>query len=262
MTKFYKILDRAWRGEIVHIDCDMIEFNHPRTVQFGVAWEERLQKVFKADEVNDDPVGYTILIMQTLENGDSIWVEGELEKDVAKLLDHAYGVMTQFYSKLYPRYDDDLCSPLGLLSIEDTFGYMEGSRVVLSDFTHEVTEQIIRERGGEELSARIDKNARLVMPLPNLDLVNETDETFLRPFINYDTYFGGQIGWYRLERAYQQVYNDESAFQIEKEREIRIHLAMQLNELADDVRKVENIIEPDVKETVTGFLESARELYL
>jgi hypothetical protein len=194
---------------------------------------------------------------------------GELTMDQLRVLDHMYGVMVQWAARRKENTDHLL--DVGLLTVETELPVLEETRFVGNDILVNLGKMAKALFQSNPVTATkkkweaFESGARLLMPAPNLHIINREMEEGIQPFHNFDMKFGGVVGWYRLECAVKQLAEDaelmHDSLRPGWRSECKKVLAEDLDEFEAALHTFRRVIEDDKKQKVRDKLAETRSVY-
>lgn len=188
------------------------DYTKPQVLFYGTIPEERsdVHVIVEPSEFGNEEgfVEHLEAIVETVENGLSIRLlddHGELTWDQLRLIDHMYGIMVQQEAAEKDVEEVGYNLNLGLITVETSLPTLSDCQFLGNEVATEVistAKQIMKVQFQSRLMDSIDdleRGVRLLMPTPNLHIIDRDAGEGTKPFHNFDMFFGGAVGWYRLE---------------------------------------------------------------
>lgn len=252
-------------------------YNDPSVVFYGDIPEERsdIHVIVEGGEFTDteELAEHLYATMYTLREGLSVRLLDdyeELTQDVLRMFDHLYGVMVQQAAR-QKKPDSGYRLDIGLLTVETKLPLLEQTRFVGRNVLLNLGQMAKALFEANPVSATkkkweaFERGARLLMPAPNLHIIDTVKREGINPFHNFDMRFGGLLGWYRFECATKQV---APGFEIMHDSlrpgwrdECRQALAEDLDEFEAAVSSFRRVIENEKKDRIGELIADTRRLY-
>jgi|AntDeeMinimDraft_6_1070357.scaffolds.fasta_scaffold10598_2 hypothetical protein len=267
---FEEVADRCFGGhpeEVVPPD-EQEDYHHPRALFFGAVPEERYDVRFLPEDLYN---GWEWTnLFEYLENRVSVRVEignEPLEPKFIRMVDHLYGCMVQQSAKR--KADDMLMLDIGMLSVETETKMYEQAMLVGTGLFNQIggalrnLKRLTPRAQLDRIHRNITESCRWLIPAPNIHLIDKNLEEAYRPMVNFDMGFSGYIGWYRFERAAQQVIPGfELGFEPWKRTKAKIYVDQKMRVIEHSLECVEDMMHPKGYKKLQELLEETKEVYL
>jgi hypothetical protein len=275
---FQMLVNTRRRREINLGQLAVEKYSDPKVIFYGEIPEKRsdIHVLIETDEFDGGGMSlpeHLESMEETLSNSLSVRLIDDYEEltiDQLRVIDHFYGVMVQHAAgKKVP--EDKLMLNIGLLTVETELPVLETTQFIGRDVLvnlGKMVDQLFRTNPVQQLKNKIDAfdvGARLLIPCPNLHIINREMGEGIHPFHNFDMKFGGLTGWYRLQCAIKQLCPNFT-LNLETlgggvEEQCKEALRKPLDDFEAAVYTFRRVLEPEQKNRIGELIADTRRIY-